>query len=393
MQKKLFDNTKRAFHHKSDKELDKSIFIFKMMSRQWMVSAGTKLTNFALKYKLPVKGIIKNTIFEQFCGGETSAECIPLIHKNRAENVFTVFDYASEIREKSDAELEKDILDQIELANLAASEEAIPFLAIKPTQLGNFNIWAKVDANQKLTAAEQKSWEGIRKRVDQLCKHGHDIGLRIMVDAEEFWIQTAVDNLIEEMMEKYNREKTIVFSTVQCYRWDRPQYMMNLLKRSKEKGFKIGMKLVRGAYMEKENDRAAKMGYPTPICKSKKETDETYNSIARFCLNNIDDISVYIGTHNEESTYLAMEIMKEKGISVDDDRVWFSQLFGMSDHITYNLAANNYNAAKYMPFGKVDEVIPYLIRRAEENSSVKGQTGRELSLLLEEKERRQKENN
>lgn len=359
------------------------------MSRQWMVSVGTWLTNFSLKFKLPVKSIIRNTIFNQFCGGETSAECIPVIKKYYEHKVFTVFDYASEIRVKTDEELEKDIEDQIELANFALQQaKAIPFLAIKPTQLGSFDIWAKVDAKEKLTAAEQKSWEGIRNRVDRLCKHGHDIGLRIMVDAEEFWIQTAVDDLIEEMMEKYNKERIIVFSTVQCYRWDRPEYMLNLLKKAKAKGFKIGMKLVRGAYMEKENERAAKMGYPTPICKSKQETDDVFNSVLRFCLNNIEDISVYIGTHNEESSYLAMEIMKEKGIAKYDKRVWFSQLYGMSDNITFNLADKGYNSCKYMPFGKVDEVIPYLIRRAEENSSVKGQTGRELSLLLEERERR-----
>jgi len=389
MEKKIFDNSEKAFILKSDKELNKSIFIFRLMSRQWMVSVGTWLTNFSLKFKLPVKSIIRNTIFNQFCGGETSAECIPVIKKYYEHKVFTVFDYASEIRVKTDEELEKDIEDQIELANFALQQaKAIPFLAIKPTQLGSFDIWAKVDAKEKLTAAEQKSWEGIRNRVDRLCKHGHDIGLRIMVDAEEFWIQTAVDDLIEEMMEKYNKERIIVFSTVQCYRWDRPEYMLNLLKKAKAKGFKIGMKLVRGAYMEKENERAAKMGYPTPICKSKQETDDVFNSVLRFCLNNIEDISVYIGTHNEESSYLAMEIMKEKGIAKYDKRVWFSQLYGMSDNITFNLADKGYNSCKYMPFGKVDEVIPYLIRRAEENSSVKGQTGRELSLLLEERERR-----
>ncbi len=389
MQKKIFDNSEKAFKLKSDKELNKSIFMFRLMSRQWMVSAGTWLTNFSLKFKLPVKPIIRNTIFDQFCGGETSKECVPVIQKYYQHKVFTVFDYASEIREKSDAELEKDIEDQLELANFALEQgEAIPFLAIKPTQLGSFNTWAKVNAKEKLTPTEQKSWEGIRNRVDRLCKHGHDIGLRIMVDAEEFWIQTAVDDLIEEMMEKYNKEKIVVYSTVQCYRWDRPEYMMNLLKKAKAKGFKIGMKLVRGAYMEKENARAEKMGYPTPICKSKKETDDVFNSVLKFCLNNIEDISVYIGTHNEESSYLAMEIMQQKGIAKNDKRVWFSQLYGMSDHITFNLADNGYNSCKYMPFGKVDEVIPYLIRRAEENSSVKGQTGRELSLLLEEKERR-----
>lgn len=391
MQNNIFENTKRAFSLKSDKDLDRSIFLFKMMSRQWMVSAGTWLTDVALKFKLPVKPLIKNTIFRQFCGGETSEECVPTIQHHYQENVYTVFDYASEIREKTDAELNKDIEDQIKLANFAVKHKAIPFLAIKPTQLGSFNIWAKVDANQALTESEKKSWEGIKRRTDKICKHVSDIGLRLLVDAEEFWIQTAVDHLIEEMMEKYNKERPVVYSTVQCYRWDRPQYMFNLLSRAKEQGFQIGMKLVRGAYMEKENARAEKMGYPTPICKDKATTDETYNAVMRFCLDNLDYISVYIGTHNEKSTYLAMEIMDQKGIAHNDDRVWFSQLFGMSDNITFNLGAHQFNSAKYMPFGKVDEVVPYLIRRAEENSSVKGQTGRELSLLLAEKQRRKQE--
>jgi len=390
MHKKIFENTKRAFKLKTDKELKRSIFLFKLMSRPWMVSVGTWLTTFSLKYNLPVKSIIRNTIFKQFCGGETSKECVPIIEEHFKEKAYTVFDYASEVREKSDEELESDLDDQIWLSNFAVKYEAIPFVAIKPSQLGRFELWEKVDAGEKLTAAEQKSWEGVRNRLDRLCKHGHNIGLKIMIDAEEIWIQTAVDNLVEEMMEKYNTEQTVVFSTVQCYRWDRPEYMMNLLKRARNKGYKIGMKLVRGAYMEKERRRAAEMGYPSPICKNKQETDDVFNSIMKFCLNNIDDIAVYIGTHNEESSYLAMEIMEERGIAKDDKRVWFSQLYGMSDNITFNLSANGYNSAKYMPFGKVEEVIPYLIRRAEENSSVEGQTGRELSLLLEERERRKK---
>lgn len=390
MQNKIFNNTENAFSLKSDKDIDRSIFLFRMMGRQWMVSAGTWLTNFSLKFKLPVKSIIRNTIFNQFCGGETSQECVPVIQKHHDKNVYTVFDYASEIREKKDAELEKDIQDQIELADFAAQHKAIPFLAIKPTQLGRFGLWAKVDAGQGLTQEEQQSWEGVRSRLDRMCKHVNELGLRLLVDAEEFWIQTAVDNLVEEMMEKYNKEKAVVYGTVQCYRWDRAEYMMNLHKRAQKKNYIVGMKLVRGAYMEKENARAAQMGYPTPICKNKQETDNNFNSIMRFCLKNHKDIWLYVGTHNEESTYLGMQMMEEYDIPKNDNRVWFSQLFGMSDNITFNLGAHKYNAAKYMPFGKVDEVVPYLIRRAEENSSVKGQTGRELALLLEERDRRKK---
>src|SRR5699024_1553501 len=213
--------------------------------------------------------------------------------------------------------------------------------------------------------------------------------VRLLMDAEESWIQDAADELIEEMMGKYNRETPVIYTTVQCYRWDRLQYIKDLHQRGKNKGFKIGVKIVRGAYMEKENARAQKKGYPTPICEDKEATDVNYNTVLTYTLQHLDDISIYIGTHNEVSSYLAMQIIDEKGLAKDDDRIWFSQLYGMSNHITFNLSLNGYNAAKFTPFGKVRDVIPYLIRRARENSSVKGQTGRELALLKEEQQRRE----
>lgn len=390
MDQRIFNNTERAFALKSDAELKRSIFIFKLMSRDWMVSMGTSLTKFSIKYRLPVKWIIRNTIFNQFCGGETREECIPVIEDMFAKKVYTVFDFASEIREKTDAEYDRDIEIQFDMANFANGNKAIPFVAVKPTQIASFATWEKATSGKELTAEEQASWDKAQKRLDDLCKLIHDLKGRILIDAEESWMQTAVDDLVEEMMEKYNKERDVVFGTVQCYRWDRPQYMFDLHKRAKEKGFKVGMKIVRGAYMEKERTRAQQMGYQDPICRTKAETDDTYDSVVKFCIENLDDISVYIGTHNEKSTLMPMKLMEEKGLQRNDDRVWFSQLYGMSDNISFNLGAEGYNSAKYLPFGKVDEVVPYLIRRAEENSSVKGQTGRELSLLLQEKARRKK---
>lgn len=388
MKEKIFNNTEKAFALKSDKELKDAVFVFRMMSRPWMVAVGTKLTKLALSLKLPVKGLIRKTIFNQFCGGETREECVPVIEKIYQNKVHTVFDYASEIREKGEAAFDRDLQNQLEIAGFAQDRREVPFIAIKPTNLGAFSIWEKVSSGIGLTEEEKAAWHHIKNRFETLTGKIDEIGLRIQVDAEESWTQKAVDILVEELMERYNKERVVIYNTVQCYRWDRLQYVKELHQRAKDKGFKVGIKMVRGAYMEKENLRAEKMGYPTPICKNKGETDLNYNNVLRYCLQHIDDISIYIGTHNEESSYLAMQLMDEAGIAGNDNRVWFSQLYGMSDHITFNLAQNGFNAAKYMPFGKVEEVIPYLIRRAEENTSVKGQTGRELALLLEEKKRR-----
>ena len=276
-----------------------------------------------------------------------------------------------------------------EIVKFADGKKEIPFTVFKPTGIGRFEIWEKVSSKEELTKEDQEEWTRVRNRVDGICKLAYDLDMRILADAEESWMQDAADDLLEEMMEKYNKEKVIVYNTLQCYRWDRLQYIKDLHKRAKNKGYKVGAKIVRGAYMEKENARAEKKGYPTPICEDKEATDVNFNAVLYYAMQNLDDIWLYIGTHNDVSSYLTMQLMDEKGIDKRDDRIWFSQLFGMSDHITYNLALNGYNAAKLVPFGPVEDVIPYLIRRAQENTSVKGQTGRELALLREEKQRRE----
>ncbi|APU69907.1 MAG: proline dehydrogenase family protein [Bacteroidota bacterium] len=387
IRKKIFNNTKAAFKLKSDSELDRAIFLFGLMGRPSLVKAGSALTKFSLKFHLPVEGLIKKTIFEQFCGGVTEKDCEPVTQKMYSENLHAILDYSvegKETEEEFDAAMEK----KLSLIEYAKDHDEVSFAMFKPTGIGRFEIWEKVSEKISLSDAEKQEWENVRKRVETLCQRAYDLDVRLYADGEETWMQTAADELMEEMMRKYNKEKVLIYNTLQCYRWDRLQYLKDLHEKAKKEGFKIGAKIVRGAYMEKENARAKKLGYPTPICESKEATDVNFNSVMSYCLNHLDDINVFIGTHNEVSNYLALQIMEDRGIDHDDPRIWFSQLFGMSDHLSYNLARKEYNAVKLVPFGPVRDVVPYLLRRAQENTSVKGQTGRELSLLLEERKRR-----
>lgn len=388
MKQKIFNNTKRAFTIKTDKELKESLFVFGMMNKPVLVDIGTRITPLALKLRLPVEGLIKKTIFKMFCGGETKTECLPTIKKLYDNKVHGVLDYSSEGKEEED-HFDKNLQIKCSIVEFANGKKEIPFTVFKPTGLGRFAIWEKVSAKAELSEAEQQEWNRIVERVDKICKLAHDLDVRILADAEESWMQDAADKLLEEMMEKYNQQRVIVYNTLQCYRWDRLQYIKDLHAKAQKKGFKVGAKVVRGAYMEKENARATKMGYPTPICENKEATDVNFNAVIYYAMQHLDEISLYIGTHNEVSTYLTMQLMEEKEIAKDDNRIWFSQLFGMSDHISFNLGYHGYNAAKLVPFGPIRDVIPYLMRRAQENTSVKGQTGREYALLLEEKKRRE----
>jgi len=385
--KKIFNNTKSAFKLKSNTELDRAIFLFSMMNRPTLVKAGSALTKFSLKLHLPVETLIKKTIFEQFCGGVTEDDCKPVTREMYDENLHCILDYSVEgkkTEEEFDAAMEK----KLSLIDYAKKGDEVSFAMFKPTGIGRFEIWEKVSEKISLTDDEKEEWERVKKRVDTLCNRAYKLGVRLYADGEETWMQTAADDLMEEMMRKYNKDEVLIFNTLQCYRWDRLDYLKELHEKGKKDGFKIGAKIVRGAYMEKENARAKKLGYASPICESKEGTDVNFNSTLSYCLNHLDDISVFIGTHNEVSSYLALQIIENKGLSLDDKRIWFSQLYGMSDHISYNLAKRGYNAVKLVPFGPVRDVVPYLLRRAQENTSVKGQTGRELSLLREERKRR-----
>lgn len=387
IEKSLFENTETAFSLKSDSELERAYFLFKMISSQPLVRIGTAATNFALKANLPVEGLIRSTVFDHFCGGVNEDDCLEVVDKMYDKGVSSVLDFSVEGKEEEkqfDAAMNKTI----ELIEFADEKEAMPIAVFKPTGFGRFHLYQKIGEKKSLTDAEQNEWNRVVERFHKVCKLGKEKDVEILIDAEESWMQDAADDLVEELMRTYNTEKPIVFNTLQCYRWDRLDYLKELHQRAKKEGFKIGMKIVRGAYMEKERLRAEEIGYKSPICIDKSATDKVFNDTLSYILNNLRDIALFIGTHNEESSYLAMQLMKDYGINKSDNNVWFGQLYGMSDHISFNLAEQGYNVAKYIPFGPVKDVMPYLIRRAEENTSVAGQTSRELSLLKKERKRR-----
>lgn len=383
----LFEDTATAFALKSDSELERAYFLFKMISSQPLVRIGTAATNFALKANLPVEGLIRSTVFDHFCGGVNEEDCLPVIDKLYTKSVSSVLDYSVEGKE-AEAQFDNAVEKILKIINFCDEREAMPIVVFKPTGFGRFYLYQKKTEGKDLTTEEQAEWDRIVARFDAVCKLAKEKDVEVLIDGEESWMQDAADDLVEDMMRIYNTENTIVYNTLQCYRWDRLDYLKGLHQRAKENGFKVGMKIVRGAYMEKERARAEEKGYESPICENKKATDDNFNTTLVYILENLKDISVFIGTHNEESCYLSMELMEKYNINKEDNNVWFGQLYGMSDHISYNLAAKGYNVAKYIPFGPVKDVMPYLIRRAEENTSVAGQTNRELSLLKTEKKRR-----
>ena len=384
---KIFENTEVAFRLKSDSELERAYFLFKMISHEPLVRIGTAVTNFALKAHLPVEGLIRSTVFDHFCGGVNEEDCLPVIDRMYSNGVCSVLDYSVEGQEDEssfDAAMEKIL----KIIRFAEEKEAMPIVVFKPTGFGRFHLFQKKGEGKAFTAKEQEEWERVETRFDKVCKLAKQKDVEILIDSEQSWMQDAADELCEAMMRKYNTGAPIVYNTLQLYRWDRLDYLKALHERAKQDGFTIGAKIVRGAYMEKERERAEEKGYDSPICATKEATDLNFDETLDYIFKNLDTISIFIGTHNEQSCYLAMQIMSELNIDKDDNRVWFGQLYGMSDHISFNLAAHGYNVAKYMPFGPVKDVMPYLIRRAEENTSVEGQTSRELMLLKKEKQRR-----
>ena len=326
----LFDNTETAFQLKSDSELERAYFLFKMISKEPLVKIGSAVTKFALNINLPVEGLIRSTVFDHFCGGVNERDCMSTVDRLYDVGVSSVLDFSVEGKEE-ETQFDATANKVIELTEFAKNKEAMPFSVFKPTGFGKFKVWQKITESEPLTDSEKIGWKNIENRYDRVSKVAHDNGIRLLIDAEESWMQDAADDLCEKMMEKYNKERPIVFNTLQCYRWDRLDYLKKLHQRAKMKGYKLGFKIVRGAYMEKENERAIEKGYKTPICESKKTTDDTFNEVLKYILENIDDIGLFVGTHNELSTYLTMDLMKEKGISKSDDRIWFGQLFGMSD--------------------------------------------------------------
>lgn len=384
---KFFDNTEVAFSLKSDSELERAYFLFKMIQNQPMVRIGTAVTNFALKAKLPVEGLIRSTVFDHFCGGVNEEDCLPVIDKMYTKGrVCSVLDYSVEGKE-GEAIFDDTVEKILKIITFGYEKESIPYAVFKPSGFGRFGLYQKITEKKELSAAEINEWNRVKERFDKVCTVALEKNVPLLIDAEESWMQGAADDLLETLMETYNKEKAIVFNTLQMYRHDRMGYLKGLQERADQKGFHIGIKVVRGAYMEKERKRAEDLGYASPICSDKQATDVNYDAAVHYMMEH-KNMAIFAGTHNEESSMLVVELAKKYKIAPNDDRLWFGQLFGMSDHISFNLAKEGYNVAKYLPFGPVRDVMPYLIRRAEENTSVAGQTSRELNLIKTERKRR-----
>lgn len=383
----IFEDTATAFELKTDSELERAYFLFKMIANEPLVKIGAAVTNLAIKAHLPVEGLIRATVFDHFCGGVNEKDCMSVVDKMWQNRVCSVLDYSVEGKDDEDP-LDNALAMILGVLDFVKEKDAIPFAVFKPTGYGRPQLFKKISSQQPLTEKEQAEWGRVVQRFDTTCKKAHDLDVSLLIDAEESWMQQAADDLVEEMMRKYNTKKPIVFNTLQMYRWDRMDFLKKLHKTALEDSFKIGIKVVRGAYLEKENERAEEQGYPSPICASKKATDDNFDTAVEYMLTDLDTISIFSGTHNENSCYILMQLMEEREISHSDAHIWFGQLYGMSDHISFNLAKKGYNVAKYLPFGPVRDVMPYLIRRAEENTSVAGQTSRELSLLNKERKRR-----
>lgn len=380
-----FDNTEIAFAHKSVSELKKARLLFKSFNYPTLIKYGPGLANAVIDVLPPVKKLIKNTLFAQFCGGESISDCghsIDLLSKNK---IGTILDYSVEGEETEEAfDLTcREIISTIQTASRRRKD--IPFSVFKTTGIARMDLLTKVNAGETLSAAETAEYERVKNRFSTICRNAYEMDVRLFVDAEDSWIQDVIDTLTYEAMALYNTEKAIIFNTVQCYRTGSVQHIREKLASCSHF---LGFKLVRGAYMEKERERALKMGYTSPIHTDKAGADREYNQALELCVEHIDRISICAGTHNEESSQFLVNLMDKHNIAAFHPHIYFAQLLGMSDHISYNLAAKGYNVAKYVPYGPVKAVLPYLGRRAMENSSVKGQSGRELSLINQELKRR-----
>ena len=387
-----FNDTKIAFSYKSNYELKRAYILFKLLSYPSLAFIGKHLLNLLIKIHFPINNLIKQTIFEQFCGGENEKECFKVINKLNENNIRCILNYSIE-GSNTESNYEHTLNKTLNLIDLSEKQYVSPFIVFKPSSVGRFDLYLKKANNDSLNENEIDEWQRVEQRYDQICNSAAKSGISILIDAEESWIQKPVDELIEKLMIKYNNSSCIVYNTIQTYRIDRFEYLSDLHKRLSKSNIKIGIKLVRGAYMEKERRRAKSNNYKSPICETKLKTDENYNNCMSFIFSNINDFNLFIGSHNERSNLLATEIMEKHQIKNNDKRVWFSQLYGMSDNISFNLALNRYNVTKYLPFGPIKEVIPYLIRRLDENTSVSGQTSRELKLISKEIKRRKLEVN
>jgi proline dehydrogenase len=382
-----FQDTATAFADRSDRQLKEKYKLFKMLNSPVLNTLGSAAARFALSLGLPVEGIIKSTIFEQFCGGETITECEGTIERLARSHIGTILDYAIEGK-STEEDFDRTRDEIIQTINRAKDDPRIPFSVFKVTGVAPLGTLEKLSAKKKLDAKSQAKCERINNRVDDICRFAYTVGQPVFIDAEDSWIQDAIDRIATEMMEKYNRERPVVFNTLQMYRTDRLQYLKDARRQARLDGYIMAVKLVRGAYMEKERARAKQMGYASPIHETRVDTDADFDAAIEYCLRHFENMAFVAGTHNEQSTQLLARRMDEMGISPDHPHIFFSQLYGMGDNISYVLAAEGYNVSKYVPYGPVADAIPYLIRRAEENSSAAGHVSRELELLESELKRR-----
>jgi len=401
-----FHNTEKAFAYKSDAQLKKAYWLFSMMRYNWLVKLGTKMTPWAIRAGLPIKNILRKTLFEQFVGGEDLEQTNKVVEQLSRFNVQVILDYGVEGGAHNEQAMEAACREFIRVIEHAAGHNAIPFISIKVTGLVRYSLLEKLDAlmnNEEglladryrksvasLSNDEKVEWEALRERMDRICKAASEKNTGVLIDAEETWIQDPIDALSMDMMDKYNHEKAVVYNTAQMYRSGRLEFVKDCYAVAEANKFILALKIVRGAYMEKERARAEEKGYASPIQPDKKSSDRDFDNAVLYCIERIGSIAIVVATHNEESNLKTIRLMHERGLPNDHSRVHLSQLFGMSDHITFNLAAAGYSVSKYLPFGPIEEVVPYLMRRAQENTSVAGQTSRELELLKQERRRRVK---
>ncbi|TXJ28840.1 MAG: proline dehydrogenase [Chitinophagaceae bacterium] len=399
-----FDNTEFAFEYKQDKQLKKARFLFSCMGMPWLVKLGTRFTPWAVRSGLPVKGLVRSTIFEQFVGGETLDQTAVVAKKLADYHVQVILDYGVEGGDDGEQGFDHATEEFIRVINYAATQPNIPFMSIKVTGITRFALLEKLDelmhrqegslmkrylqAVDSLPPDEKEEWHRVRHRMMRICETAAQKKIGVLVDAEETWIQDPVDALTMLVMDLLNKERVVVYNTIQLYRHDRLQFLKDSYDAAEERKFILGAKIVRGAYMEKERKRAEEKQYPSPIQPDKESTDRDYNAAIRFCIDHIDRIGLIVASHNEQSNLLAADLLQQKGLPFNHPHIHFSQLYGMSDNITFNLAHAGCGVSKYLPFGPIEDVIPYLMRRAQENTSVKGQTGRELALIKKELKRR-----
>ena len=382
-----FDNTQKAYQLKTNRDLKKAYYLFLLFSSEKLVSIGSSITRLIFRMKLPVSYIFKITFFSQFCAGLNKKESLKAVDSLKSYKILSYLHYAVEaVKTEKGMEISKN--HTLETLSFSKENKALPFSVFKATSLGSINLFKKKSSGIALTDSEKNEWKRIELRIDTCCAAAKKNGVKMLIDAEESWIQPAIDEIAESLIEKYNKKTTVIYTTLQMYRKDRMIYMKNLYDKATKRDFKVGIKLVRGAYIEKENLKAYELGKPSPICESKELTDQNFNNGLDYMLSKLNIGSLFMGSHNEQSILRVTEWMSKNKISKNHPHIWFSQLYGMADHISFNLASSGYQVVKYVPYGPVNEVIPYLIRRAEENTSITGQTPRELSLIKKELERR-----